>query len=260
MIESEAALITYLETEFPRASAESWDFVGYNLKARQGNGRRGTLKILTCLDVNSAVINQALAEQISLIICFHPFKFGLNWAAIYKKEPHKSAWVQALRAARISVYAIHTNFDKHPQGTKYWLAQKLQWNQQILQHYDYAYLIAYSGQAQTLIAELKEKLQLNTVWTNLLAEEQITHLYLAPGAGNITAFLQNHPSPNAVLITSDLKWHEQQMLHDLGYRFIMIVHKSEDVFNWGITTFLQAKLAPQIIISNYYQRDFIKGY
>lgn len=255
MIKNESQLIKYLEKEFPKNSAEPWDFVGYNLKKTN----QKDLKILTCLDVNNEVIELAIKESVSLIITFHPFKFANTWAEIYQQDPHKKDLVDKLKKHQINVYAIHTNFDKHPEGTKTWLIKKLQWETKILKTFDFAYTLKYKNYFFNLVNELKTKLKINSVWTNINQDFLIDNLYLAPGASDPFEFIQNCES-NTVLITSDLKWNEQQRLNDLNYKFIMITHQIENVFVQGINNFLTKVLDPTITIINYDLIDFIKGY
>lgn len=106
---------------------------------------------------------------------------------------------------------------------------------------------------------MKTKLKINTVWTNINQDFLIDNLYIAPGASDPFEFIQNC-EVNTVLITSDLKWHEQQRLNDLNYKFIMITHQVENVFVQGINNFLTKVLDPTITIINYDLIDFIKGY
>ena len=256
MIKTEAKLIEYLEKEFDPKSAESWDFVGYNLKT---NNYQKNLKILTCLDVDNAVIETAIKKAVSLILTFHPFKFAKTWKEIYQHDPNKKQMVKQLKKHKINVYAIHTNFDKHLHGTKYWLVKKLKWQSNILKTFDFAYLINYQNYFFDLINELKVKLKINTTWSNVEKNFLVENIYLAPGASDSFEFIQNCQK-NTILITSDLKWNQQQRLNDLGYKFIMITHQIEDVFNQGISTFLTKVLDQNITIINYDLIDFIKGY
>lgn len=256
MIKTEKELIQHLEKEFNPNNSESWDFVGYNLRT---NNYQKKLKILTCLDVDSNVIKNAIINDVSLIISFHPFKFGKTWKEIYDQDPNKKEMVKQLKKHKINIYVIHTNFDKHPYGTKYWLLQKLEWKSKILKTFDFAYLLNYQDYFFNLINQLKTKLKINTIWSNIEQNFLIEKIYLAPGASDAFAFIKNCKQ-NTILITSDLKWNQQQRLNDLGYKFIMITHQVEDVFNQGINNFLSKVLDPNITIINYDLIDFIKGY
>ena len=257
LIASETALIRYLKQEFPENWAEPWDFVGYSIKTKNG---AKPLKILTCLDVDSQVVRQAIANDVSLILSFHPFCFAPDWKTVYAYDPLKKTLVQKLKKAQINVYSLHTNFDRHPQGTKYWLMQKLGWQKQINQTFTYAYLINLKQSLQDLVTHLKTQLKINFVITNCQANDLIDQVYLAPGASDVYQFLETINDPNVTLITSDVKWNEQQLLHDLGYKFILISHQTEAVFNQGITSFLKARLDPAIKILNYETVDFLRGY
>lgn len=259
MIDNEMKLIQYLENEFPLSSAEKWDFVGYSLKNKTKKEKQ--LKILTCLDVNKDVVNKVINENFSLIICFHPFKFGKSWSDIYKYDKSKKELNKQLRKHKINVYSIHTNFDKHKKGTKYWLTKKLNLLSNVISNYEYASTIKVNSKVNELILFLKNELNINYVLTNINKEDLIIEkIFLAPGASDVYEFMRLIEDKNIVLVTSDVKWNEQQLLNDLGYKFILLPHKIEEVFNEGIQYFLKKELDKNIIVESIYFEDFMKGY
>ena len=65
------ALIDYLEKIFPLTLAEDWDNVGLLLGDRGQNVER----VATCLTIDEAVADEAVADKIDCIVSHHPFPF-----------------------------------------------------------------------------------------------------------------------------------------------------------------------------------------
>lgn len=256
MISTEKELIEFLEFQFPLKKAEKWDFVGYSIK----NKTVKKLKILICLDVNTQVVNRAIKEDFSLIISFHPFKFTKTWKEVFEYDFHKELLVNKLKKHKVNVYSMHTNFEQNSESLNYWLIKKLNWEKNIIKKYKFAFLASFNDTFETLIKELKYGLKINQAISNIENKSlTVKNIYFSPGAGNIYYFINNHDLSN-VLITSDIKWHEQQLLNDLNYKFVMIPHKIEDVFNEALSFVLNKKLDKSVIMETMYFHDFLKGY
>ncbi len=104
----------------PTSIAEDFDNVGLIL----GNPESLVTNILITLDTTNEVIDEAIKKNCNLIISYHPIIFnGL------KKITFDSGYVQKsiINAVKnnISIYAIHTSLDNHPEGISYFLAKKI---------------------------------------------------------------------------------------------------------------------------------------
>ena len=104
----------------PTSIAEVFDNVGLIL----GNPESLVTNILITLDTTNEVIDEAIKKNCNLIISYHPIIFnGL------KKITFDSGYVQKsiINAVKnnISIYAIHTSLDNHPEGISYFLAKKI---------------------------------------------------------------------------------------------------------------------------------------
>ena len=104
----------------PTSIAEDFDNVGLIV----GNPESLVTNILITLDTTSEVIDEAIKKDCNLIISYHPIIFnGL------KKITSDSGYVQKsiINAVKnnISIYAIHTSLDNHPEGISYFLAKKI---------------------------------------------------------------------------------------------------------------------------------------
>ena len=103
-------LIPMLEEMAPLAYAEDFDNVGLLI----GNLETETTGILVCHDALESVIDEAIAKNCNLIVCFHPIIFnGLK--KITGKNYVEKAIVKAIQN-NIAIYAVHTALDNHPEG------------------------------------------------------------------------------------------------------------------------------------------------
>ena len=90
----------------PEAAAEAWDNCGMQIDLGKENAER----ILICLEITNAVIEEAKQKKVDFIITHHPLYFN----AVKKIDNHTliGKYTIALIEAGISVYASHTCFDK----------------------------------------------------------------------------------------------------------------------------------------------------
>lgn len=112
-------IITLFEQWSPKRFAEDWDPVGLHI----GQLNRSVEKVLISLDVNEAVVDEAIEKGANLIIAHHPPIF----------RPMKHIWTDTPQGRLIekcikhdiSVYAAHTNLDVAPGGVNDLLASRL---------------------------------------------------------------------------------------------------------------------------------------
>jgi dinuclear metal center YbgI/SA1388 family protein len=104
----------------PRSLAENWDNVGLLV----GSPAQTVNKILISLDVTKAVVEQAVKDDVDLIITHHPVIFK-SISAIRTDLPQGQI-LSGLLKANIGVYASHTNLDIVSGGVNDALAATLQ--------------------------------------------------------------------------------------------------------------------------------------
>jgi dinuclear metal center YbgI/SA1388 family protein len=112
-------IINLFEQWSPKRFAEDWDPVGLHI----GQLNRQVEKVLISLDVNEAVVDEAIKKGANLIIAHHPPIF----------RPMKHIWtdtpqgrlVEKCIKHDISVYAAHTNLDVAPGGVNDLLASRI---------------------------------------------------------------------------------------------------------------------------------------
>ncbi len=107
----------------PPCAAEDWDNVGLQV----GSPEAVVDKVLVCLEVNQAVVDQAIAERCQLIVAHHPLIFK-PLKSLATDRP-KARLVSNLIKADIALYAMHTNYDHYEFGMSHLLAEALQLSQ-----------------------------------------------------------------------------------------------------------------------------------
>jgi dinuclear metal center YbgI/SA1388 family protein len=94
-----------IEELAPKKLAESWDNVGLLI----GDGSTKVNKILVCLDATEWVIDEAIEQEVDMLVCHHPIIFGslkrITADTVLGKKIIK------LISKGISVYSAHTNYD-----------------------------------------------------------------------------------------------------------------------------------------------------
>lgn len=99
------SLIKRIESKYPLNLAYDWDNVGLLV----GDFNNEIKKILVALEANESVINEAIENNIDLIVTHHPFIFSkinkINTGDLKGRLIHK------LIKHDIALYSMHTNFD-----------------------------------------------------------------------------------------------------------------------------------------------------
>ncbi|MCS7028023.1 MAG: Nif3-like dinuclear metal center hexameric protein [Bacteroidia bacterium] len=110
-------LISYLQEVAPAALKEDYDNVGLLI----GEEQTEIKGILTALELNHEVINEAKKLNCNVIITHHPIIFRpLKKITL---QNYNEQMVYRCIQEGIAVYAMHTNFDHVFKGTNYWLAK-----------------------------------------------------------------------------------------------------------------------------------------
>jgi dinuclear metal center YbgI/SA1388 family protein len=112
-------ILDILENMAPLGYAEDFDNVGL----LTGNATTEATGILVCHDALEEVINEAVAQNCNLVVCFHPILFsGLK--KITGKNYVERAVIKAIKND-IAIYAVHTALDNHSQGVNKFFADAL---------------------------------------------------------------------------------------------------------------------------------------
>ncbi|MBR4833099.1 MAG: Nif3-like dinuclear metal center hexameric protein [Thermoguttaceae bacterium] len=98
-------LVEFLEKIFPLELAESWDNVGLLI----GDRRREIKRVLACLTIDRAVVDEAVATGVDCVVSHHPFPFRA--AKRWTFDTTDGEILSKLMAAKIAVYSPHTAHD-----------------------------------------------------------------------------------------------------------------------------------------------------
>lgn len=103
-------IISVLEEMAPLAYAEDFDNVGLLV----GDQDVEATGVLVCHDALENIIDEAIAKNCNLVVCFHPILFsGLK--KITGKNYVERAVIKAIKND-IAIYAVHTALDNHQEG------------------------------------------------------------------------------------------------------------------------------------------------
>ena len=108
-----------LERFAPLPLQESWDNAGLQIGLTEAE----VSGALLCLDVNEAVIDEALARGCNLVVSHHPLLFrGLKQVA--DANDVQRTVRKALRAD-VGIISMHTNLDNALNGVNFKIAERL---------------------------------------------------------------------------------------------------------------------------------------
>ena len=113
-----------LEQIAPLAYAEDWDNVGLLLEPlgdRRDETRAPTVaRALVTIDLTEAVLDEALAQNVDLVIAYHPPVFRPLKRLGTRGSAQRA--IQRLTRAGVALYSPHTALDAAPGGVNDWLA------------------------------------------------------------------------------------------------------------------------------------------
>lgn len=114
-----AEVVEFLQAAAPVDLAESWDNVGLLL----GDAAAPVDRIMTCLTVVDAVVDEAVAEAVQLVVAHHPLPFRPLSRIVASDSTGRRLW--RLAGAGCAVYSAHTAFDSAAGGINAAIAERL---------------------------------------------------------------------------------------------------------------------------------------
>ena len=197
--------------------AENWDNVGLLL----GNNNNEVNKVLVCLDVTTDVVEEAIANNVNLIVSHHPLIF----------KPLKSDLIKN----DISVISFHTNLDSATLGLNDYLAKllKLEDIQVLFEHnLDNTAGLGRVGKLSSplkysdFITYLKDKFSLENVAAVIGDKKEISTIALLGGSG--ADFIYTLPEVD-VYLTGDVGYHVALDAIEMKKNIIDIGHYTESL-------------------------------
>jgi dinuclear metal center YbgI/SA1388 family protein len=226
-------IIALMESLAPTYLAEEWDNCGLQVGSRLWSVQR----VWIALDPLPSVIHMAVHRKIDLIITHHPLLFH-PLRSIDLQTPIGQTIETAL-AARLALYAAHTNLDSTRQGVNDILGRM------IGLHHMTALVPAEKRVSETdpdgplgmgrvgrlpepltlkaLAARIKTRLHLNVIKVagnpDLIVDQ--VAVCSGSGAGLMSSFLDG---PAQVYVSGDLRYHDARTVEQLGRALIDVGH------------------------------------
>ncbi|MBP5335969.1 MAG: Nif3-like dinuclear metal center hexameric protein [Bacteroidales bacterium] len=112
-------IITSLEELAPLRLQDEWDNSGLQVGFPDTEIRR----VLVCLDITEAIVDEAVAKGCNLIVSHHPLLFKAL-RQVSDATYQQRCVVRALSAG-VSIYSAHTSLDNAPGGVNHKMAERI---------------------------------------------------------------------------------------------------------------------------------------
>lgn len=198
-------IIAPIETIAPKDLQESYDNVGLQC----GYMQQEVSRVLTCIDITEAVIDEAIAHGCQMVVSHHPLIFrGVKNLVPEQSYIHRTL-IKAIKND-IALYCAHTNLDNAVGGVNYKMAEVLGMTE--VEPMPQGGVIGTLSQSLTPIAFLqtvKEKFQAGRVCSNVgeYINKEIKRVALCGGSG--AEFIADAEALCAeAFLTGEIKYHD----------------------------------------------------
>ena len=220
------AAVQAIEQIAPKYLQESWDNSGIQIST----GKLEIEKILTTLELTDEIVEEAIREDIDLIVSHHPLIFG-GIKSIDFHYPIGSMIVKLINAG-ICVYSSHTPFDKIEGGNNDYLAELIGLRDisgftagDEVEMIGRIGILPHPMMLSSVVDLLAEVLNMETSEIRFVGDpnQMITTVGMCTGAG---ADLMDLAISNGcqLFITGDLKYHDAQNAKAKGIAVIDAGH------------------------------------
>lgn len=220
------AAVQAIEQIAPKYLQESWDNSGIQIST----GKLEIEKILTTLELTDEIVEEAIREDIDLIVSHHPLIFG-GIKSIDFHDPIGSMIVKLINAG-ICVYSSHTPFDKIEGGNNDYLAELIGLRDisgftagDEVEMIGRIGILPHPMMLSSVVDLLAEVLNMETSEIRFVGDpnQMITTVGMCTGAG---ADLMDLAISNGcqLFITGDLKYHDAQNAKAKGIAVIDAGH------------------------------------
>lgn len=224
------AILEILNDIAPFDTAEEWDNVGLLL----GEGHQYVKKVLLALDLSEPVINEAVRKECDLIITHHPFIFKSIKRITNEDRLGKS--IIKLLKNNIAVISAHTNLDQaFENGINYNIGNlyNLSHIEPLSVHHGFGVIGSYATPLafSKFIHLTKEIFNIQHVKVvNSVHVETHGINRIAICSGSASDYIKDAMDAYAdVYITSDLKYHEAQVVLDSNLMLVDVGHFESEV-------------------------------
>ena len=198
-------IIAPIEAVAPKELQESYDNVGL----QYGDMQQEVCRVLTCIDITEAVIDEAITQGCQMVVSHHPLIFrGVKNLVPEQSYIHRTL-VKAIKND-IAIYCAHTNLDNAVGGVNYKIAEVL--GMIDIQPMHDGGVIGTLSQSLTpldFIKTVKEKFQAECVCSNIeeYINKEIKRVALCGGSG--AEFIACAEAQQAdAFLTGEIKYHD----------------------------------------------------
>lgn len=242
-------IVQILEQWAPIEYAYDWDNVGLQI----GSLESKVNKVLITLDVLENVVDEAIENEVNLIIAHHPILFKV--LKQINTDHATGRIIDKLLKHDITVYAAHTNLDVVDGGVSDMLSDQLEIvNREVLVPSEHGYAIGAGriGELKETISlndfclRVKEKLKVPTLRVVGELNQKVRKVAVLGGSGE--DFINQAKQMGAdVYVTGDMTFHEAQDAMAMGLAVIDPGHHVEKVMIEGIKTYLEKKTTEKLL-------------
>ena len=232
----------FLEQKFPLEIAYEWDNVGLQI----GDKTRTIQLVMVALEATTPVIDEAIRQNVDLIITHHPFIFtGLK--EIDLATP-KGKNIEQLIQNDMTLYTMHTNYDLADGGMNDVLADLLNLRDREPLCADGLGRIGNLDQPVDLndfVGLVKKEFNLAKVSLVQGNQNPLTRVAVVGGAGGDHIYEAKAAGAD-VLITGDIKYHTAIDAQEIGLNLIDVGHYAESVMETKVAELLKEKFGDQL--------------
>lgn len=254
-------IVQTMETVAPTALQEQWDNSGLLVGFAGGRIRR----ILTCLEIDRAVLEEAKERGADMIVTHHPLIF--HEIKTLHSEEYGNGLIMDLIGAGISVYSCHTPFDKVKGGNNDLLAKRLglvsvknlkgaevESPSKMIEKQDEADMgrtgkFKKPMRYRQVIEWVAKRLDLSIRQLHAVGDldAEITSMGICTGAG--AALLELAADDCDLFLTGDVTYHQARRALELGICLLDAGHyDTEKYFAEGMKAKLEKKLGDKVEI------------
>lgn len=202
-------VIDYLESLYPLSEMEEWDHSGYQLGSSQASCKR----VMIALNADNHTIEQAIAASCDLLITHHPFLFHPLTSVML--ESYRGQLVAKSLAGKLTIYSMHTNYDRLRMNTL--LLEKL--GCQDIQTFESTHIprlgkLPSAMSLDALIDLVKNRFNLPLVRYTGAIKEHIETIAICGGSGS--EFVEEALAKADLYITGDFNYNHATNLLDLS--------------------------------------------
>ena len=231
-----------LESKFPLEAAYEWDNVGLQIGAKTKTIQR----VMVALEATTPVIDEAIRQEVDLIITHHPFIFTglkeINFATPKGKN------IEKLIKNDIALYSMHTNYDIADGGMNDVLAD-------ILKIHNCDPLLE-DGLGR--VGDLENPVNLEEFSCFVKGAFNLEKVSVIQGNKNLLKrvaviggaggdYIHDAKAAGAdVFLTGDIKYHTAIDAQEIGLNLIDIGHYAEVIMEVKVMELLQEKFGNQL--------------